>query len=58
MTLRDFISRLIKDHIVKTCPYPYWCLDCNEVSCEGCDKRDEKEEESDGGDKVSSVYTM
>ena len=42
MTLREFITRLVKEHIVDDFPYPSWCFDCNTESCEGCTKvRDE-----------------
>jgi len=41
MTLRDFISRLVKEHIVDEFPYPVECFDCNKLSCEGCSEIDE-----------------
>ena len=54
MTLRDFISRLVKEYIVDEFPYPSCCFDCGEGSCEGCNKTGETEV-SDGRDKVSEM---
>ena len=38
MTLRELVSRLVKEHIVDEFPYPSCCFDCDAQSCEECQK--------------------
>jgi hypothetical protein len=53
MTLREFVSRLVKEHIVDEFPYPSCCFDCDAQSCEECEKV--REEVSGNADKVREV---
>jgi hypothetical protein len=58
MTLREFVTRLWKEHIVAEFPWNERCFDCDAENCEGCEVIDETRGERDGWDKVSSVRPM